>query len=155
MKIELRKLSTNQKLSEETNCFSADVYVDGVKAAEHSNYGHGGPDMVRVIDKEKYAEFEAWCKAQPPIPIGLGTDRTIEMNAELYVGELVEKMIQSKRLKRTCKGKTLFRVEGDKADMWRIVKEEFTPDVRKRIVTLCETKHPNKKVEFLNDLIVA
>jgi uncharacterized protein YcbK (DUF882 family) len=39
IKIELKKISVNQRLSEETNCYSADLYVDGVKWGEVCNRG--------------------------------------------------------------------------------------------------------------------
>ena len=42
MKIELKKVSFNERMSEETNCFVADVYVDGVKCAYAKNDGRGG-----------------------------------------------------------------------------------------------------------------
>jgi hypothetical protein len=44
MKIELRKISFNERMSEETNCYAADLYVDGKKVGEVGNDGHGGCD---------------------------------------------------------------------------------------------------------------
>lgn len=154
MKIELRKLTTNQKLSEETLCFSATLYIDGVKTADYANRGHGGGDEVHVFNKEKHAAFVAHCKSLPPIPSCVKGGDDLEMDEELFIAELIEKMQQSKRLKRVCKGKTLVRVDGDKQDSWRIFAEEFTPAVREKITHAFGVKFPGKAIEFLNDHII-
>ena len=46
MKIDLKNLKFAEFASQETNCFSATVYIDGVKATTISNDGHGGPNRV-------------------------------------------------------------------------------------------------------------
>jgi hypothetical protein len=42
MKIELKKISFNERMSEETNCFVADLYINGKKVGYCKNSGHGG-----------------------------------------------------------------------------------------------------------------
>jgi hypothetical protein len=42
MKIEFRNIARYERLSRETPCFSADLYVDGVLQAHVSNSGRGG-----------------------------------------------------------------------------------------------------------------
>jgi hypothetical protein len=46
--VEIRNLRVNQRLSEETLCFSATVYVDGKKVGEAKNHGHGGNTDVLI-----------------------------------------------------------------------------------------------------------
>ena len=41
MKIELRRFTTNARLSQETTAFAADVWVDGKKVGYAENDGHG------------------------------------------------------------------------------------------------------------------
>lgn len=48
MKVEIKNLKVNQRLSEETLCFSCDLYVDGKRVGEASNHGTGGPTDVHV-----------------------------------------------------------------------------------------------------------
>ncbi len=47
MKIEFRNIEHYPRLSEETPCFAADLYVDGVLEAHVSNRGHGGSNDYR------------------------------------------------------------------------------------------------------------
>ena len=70
MKIELKKISFNERMSQETNCFVADLYINGKKVGEASNEGHGGctnygsdtPEGRKLIK-----EAEAYCKALPKV----------------------------------------------------------------------------------------
>ena len=42
MKIELKKISFSERMSDETNCFIADLYINGKKVGECNNDGRGG-----------------------------------------------------------------------------------------------------------------
>lgn len=44
MKIEIKNISYSERMSEETSCFSADLWVDGKKIGVISNRGTGGCD---------------------------------------------------------------------------------------------------------------
>lgn len=44
MHIELRKLRVVAALSEETACYTAEIWIDGVRSFAASNRGHGGAD---------------------------------------------------------------------------------------------------------------
>ena len=68
MNIELKKISFNERMSEETNCFIADLYINGKRVGECNNDGRGGctnygsntPEGRKLI-----AEAEKYCKALP------------------------------------------------------------------------------------------
>ena len=47
MNITLKKVKVHDGLSEETICFTADVYVDGILKAHASNRGHGGCNDIQ------------------------------------------------------------------------------------------------------------
>jgi hypothetical protein len=64
MEITLKNISHNERLSEETNCFSATIYIDGKKAGEASNHGHGGPTMLHPRELEQ--KIDAYAKTLPP-----------------------------------------------------------------------------------------
>ena len=56
MDITLKKVKLVESLSEETACFSADVYVDGKLVAPVSNRGQGGPNEVRPAEGLTYSD---------------------------------------------------------------------------------------------------
>lgn len=61
MKIELKKIQHSEFQSEETNCFKADLYVDGKPFAIVSNDGIGGCDMHYRHEKYPHDHSE-WHK---------------------------------------------------------------------------------------------
>lgn len=60
--IELKNIHHNERLSDETNCYSADLWFKGKKIGQVRNYGHGGEDVF-LGDGAAYAEADAWVKA--------------------------------------------------------------------------------------------
>lgn len=103
MKIELRNIRINARLSEETNCFSATLYVDGKKVGECLNRGHGGETEVHV-PRALHDKLTAWAEANMPDGIRYGyTDNiTPSMRGKLvdgfaqYVDLLVDQEIARK-----------------------------------------------------------
>ena len=70
MKIELKKISFNERMSQETSCFVADLYINGKKVGEASNEGHGGCTNYGSSTKEAnavIAEAEKYFKGLPNI----------------------------------------------------------------------------------------
>ena len=49
VRVELKRLQIMARMSEETTCFAADVWVDGKKVAYAKNDGQGGATMVQWI----------------------------------------------------------------------------------------------------------
>lgn len=73
MKIELKKIEFSERMSEETNCFVADLYINGKKAGYVKNDGHGGCTDYYGIEKRHsdiIAKAEAYCKTLPDIDYG-------------------------------------------------------------------------------------
>jgi len=57
--VELKNVKHNERLSEETHCFSAAVYLDGVRVCEVGNRGHGGEDEFHAFaPKGGYSDVE-------------------------------------------------------------------------------------------------
>jgi hypothetical protein len=113
MNIELRNISINQRLSEETNCYTATLYLDGKAIAEVGNRGCGGPDEVHHRNgcADALAKVEAYCKSLPPIPSEYFADG-LPMNLELWCGLRVDESLYLKDLRRLVKTKILFKEEG-------------------------------------------
>jgi hypothetical protein len=97
MKIELRRFTTNARLSQETTAFTADVWVDGKKVGYAENAGHGGNTHVR-LDPSVRAAVETHGKALLPAEYAAFTS-----GAEWIVDQLVEAMLQDKADKAFAK----------------------------------------------------
>lgn len=98
--------------SEETNCYTATLYVDGVKWGEVGNDGHGGPDWVHLAKPRSYADLEALnariAASYPPIDLKLDDGRTIPADLETVCGDLVDAHLATKALTSLMRNKALF-----------------------------------------------
>jgi hypothetical protein len=100
MKIELKNIRFSEALSEETNAFTADLYVNGKKAGYCKNTGQGGCTDYYGIEKHSsdiIKEAEAYCKAQPDIDFGTFT---IKNNLEHTIDQLFEDWLKAKETKK-------------------------------------------------------
>lgn len=96
MKIELKRISFYERMSEETNCFAADLYINGKKVGYVKNDGQGGCTNYYGCTKEDnqiIREAEAYCKTLPNIKYH-GYDLT--QNLELVIDMLFEEHITAK-----------------------------------------------------------
>ncbi len=101
MKIELKRLSVYARMSEETIAFSADLWVDGVKAGTAENNGKGGSNMLRVPRSIEKA-IEDYCKTLPPLKWSQGD---LPMDGDLFITCLVER----EELRKKLVGRALFK----------------------------------------------
>jgi hypothetical protein len=62
MQIELKSLKVNQRESQETLAFSANLYINGKKAATVGNHGTGGCNHYDFPDRATRHAFEAYAK---------------------------------------------------------------------------------------------
>ena len=96
MKIEIKKISFNERMSEETNCFIADLYINGKNVGECKNEGHGGSTWCRGNSKEAnvlIAEAEAYCKTLPKVKCG---NIEWEQTLDGYIDQLLEDHLKAK-----------------------------------------------------------
>ena len=61
----LKNVSVNQRMSEETTCFSADVYRDGVKVLAVTNRGCGGAHGYCEYVKGALDDADAYARTRP------------------------------------------------------------------------------------------
>lgn len=97
MKIELKRFTSNARLSQETTAFAADVWVDGKKAGHAENDGHGGATLVR-LDPTVHAAVEAHGMTLVPAKY-----KSFVGGAEWIVDQLVEAELQRKSDKAFAK----------------------------------------------------
>ena len=105
MNVELKKISFNERMSEETNCFVADLYINGKKVGYVKNDGRGGCTDYRGYTKEDnvlIAEAEAHFKTLPKV-------KSEEFNFEYQptletaIDEEFEKYLKAREEKRMLK----------------------------------------------------
>lgn len=90
MNIELKRFTTNARLSQETTAFAADVWVDGKKAGHAQNDGHGGCTMVH-LDPSVRDKVETQGKMLVPTEY-----KGFVSGAEWLVDQLVDAELQKK-----------------------------------------------------------
>jgi hypothetical protein len=104
MKIELKKIQFSERMSEETNCFVADLYINGRKVGYCKNDGRGGCTDYRgntKEDNEIIREAEEYFKSLPKVkPAGYDfllqptLENAIDEQFELYLKVKEEKKMQ-------------------------------------------------------------
>lgn len=97
MIIELKRFTTNARLSQETTAFAADIWVDGKKAGSARNDGRGGNTLVH-LDPSIRAAVETHGKALVPTEY-----KNFTSGAEWIVDQLVEAELQKKSDKAFAK----------------------------------------------------
>lgn len=109
MKIELKGIKHYPSMSEETNCYEASLYVDGVKIGTVSNRGTGGCDDF-YGDRAAFATADEWCKTNlPPYTLDVGGEsHSGPTDLEMHCANLLEEHIITKDLKAAMKNSALF-----------------------------------------------
>lgn len=107
MKIEVKKIKHARSLSEETNAFTAQLYVDGEHIADCKNSGKGGMTDVyskysenktkREYYRQMVQKTEAFCKTLPKYKGNL------TMSLDFYIDLEIEKDLNKKETERILK----------------------------------------------------
>ncbi|SHL79318.1 hypothetical protein [Chryseobacterium polytrichastri] len=104
MKIELKSIHFSEQLSEETNAFSANVYIEGIKAGTASNRGRGGATTYQAADergRKLISDAEVYCHSLPPEKFSEGgSDHELKMDLGQYIDDLLDKYLQEKELQK-------------------------------------------------------
>lgn len=122
MKIVLKNVKYNATLSEETNNFSATIYVDGVKAGVAMNRGHGAPNIYHWDNLDLGKKLEAFAAEQVK-------DFKFEQ-LDIFLDRELGKFLVRKKLKSLVKKDVVFRFKGDPKGEWRLFKGEYNTITR-------------------------
>lgn len=119
MKIELKNIKHSQFASEETNCFEATIYIDGVKACRVRNTGQGGPNDFedREVEKRLNEYGKTLPKKTSNIDVGDARMHALheyDQDAETIVGDLLTDYLMRRDMKKALNKKVLFTVAGKK-----------------------------------------
>ena len=117
MKLELKSLKVHKDMSEETNCFSATLFCDGIKTAHVRNDGRGGCNMYDEFDRKKFKEFSDFCEKQP-------LEFKFEMEDQV-IENLMNEQEEAKWIARQKKkGYTVYSLKGEKPGSFYVYKAQ-------------------------------
>lgn len=139
MKIELKSIKYAAFASEETNCYSAALYVNGKKVGTVGNEGRGGADTFHG-DHTAFQRADEWCKANLPKWAGYGGSMH-DTDLEIHCADLLAAHLASRDLKRILKSKIIFIKPAD-GQLYEI-KHEGMPD---HAATEILKRHPRATV---------
>lgn len=144
MILSVKNIDHNERLSEETMCYAADITVDGRTVGTAENRGHGGMTMIHPVqpfdeNRPIIKELEKRVDAMPPKETEWG-----EFGRRLhnFVDSLVSDAVDYKKYSAHFGKKTYFIA----AYTLYALDTPLTEAVRKQV----EEEHG--EVEFLNDL---
>ncbi len=104
MKLELKNIKFYESMSEETNCFQADLFINGKKIADVRNQGQGGPTDYQVLDfknQQILRDAEAFCLTLPKEKISDTFD--FQPTLESKIDDLLEAWLKVKADKKFVK----------------------------------------------------
>ncbi len=113
VRIELKKIQHNARMSEETHCYSADLYVDGVLWGQVSNRGTGGCDDFHPAKGRNYGDLMDLDKRiaaeHPPVDI---SDIGLPGQTMDALADLVNEFLTARIMKRMLAGNLTFFKDG-------------------------------------------
>ena len=100
MKLSLRKLKYYTELSEETQCYTAELFLDGKKVATVRNDGRGGSTDVYYTEgwqSESTQKLEEYAKNNPVV-YNLNGHVCKSKGVDVIVDEMFEKWMEKNEL---------------------------------------------------------
>jgi len=119
--LEVKKISHYERGSEETPCYNATVYINGKKAIEVGNDGHGGMDKQSQYDGFEHGivqQANKWCinkfgkKSFTYQSDDEEKECTYDIDLEQYCHDELYKWLDTKHLKNDLKKQYLFVEDG-------------------------------------------
>jgi len=105
--------------------FNATLLLNGKAVAEATDSGDGGMVWFRWSNQEAKERFG--------LLAGSFTwtlqDRTGTYDIGMLVSAMVDDYLNEKRLKRLCQTKTLYKLDGDAEEEWRVIKVKYNDEV--------------------------
>jgi len=141
----LKAIKHNERLSEETNCYSANLYFKGKLIAEVSNRGHGGCDEFHQRGELSFKEVaeivaETFPKLENHYVDKADPERFYACTLEIVCGDLVNQYLRDKQIKSITRGKVAFILEDGECYTVKHCGDEAAA------IKHVKTKHPKAKI---------
>jgi len=156
-KLEVKNISHYARGSEETPCYNATVYINGKKAVEVSNDGHGGSDRQHTYPESGFRlqDIDKWCVekfGQETWEHG-GQTYSTDLDLEHYCHQELYNWLDTKLLKKELKSKYLC-IEKEKDEEFIVSFKRNSTDKRHddEFVRHLERKYPHMADKCLNFL---
>ena len=150
MDITLKNVKIYSGLSQETVAFSASLHVNGKRAGETKNAGHGGANDIEVFTKDGRWDRDLMQKMEDEAKSHTWSyeGETHPHSLDSYIGELVDDEIEKRDLKRKCRTQTLFRIPDETygAGEYHVMKRKYDDNVKAYLL-----KSYGDKVDVLNE----
>lgn len=134
MNIELRNVKFISSMSEETNCFTASVYIDGKREGEVGNDGRGGCHRYHPHTLE--STLEAHAKTLPPEPNPYHPGQFMPITADDLINTAFEQHLNKKEFERLTKNRTCIRIPGQAyhTGQWATISRPYTPELKAQVL---------------------
>jgi hypothetical protein len=156
-KVELKNVKIAGNLSEETIAFTGALYINGKKAADVKNAGHGGDNATWFKDRDLGMAFEAWAAALPPMPvtdddIAMGLTQPLPMSADLWISLEVGRIDDERFWRRKCtKGVLIILTKHATGEYGEYKNTPYTPSIAAKL----RERHGEELVEIINERFTA
>lgn len=140
MKVELRNFEFYPRLSEETNAFNADLWIDGKKVGTAENDGKGGMNRLYFQDRKAEEAFNAFCQSQPDEQTEYGP---LPVNADYYISRLVDQKIQQDQIREWNRASVVFRLPYDKQGTYHTIPHK---GARQIVVNAIKARYPEAEI---------
>ena len=146
MKLEVKNLKYFASGSEETNCFTAVLYQDGIRTLSVTNQGQGGSNNYQLLTvknttydqmRQKVDQINEYLKANyPPFPPCFEGDKEMAYDIEAFIDQEIERLIMERSAKRFIKkGDTCFQTPTDKIKgNYKIYNGKWNPLYKDQII---------------------
>lgn len=158
MKIELKKIEYNERMSEETLCFVADLYINGKKVGYCKNDGRGGCTDYNGHTKEDnqiIADAENYCKTLPKAKVD-GYDFEYQPTLESMIDDQFTLWLKKREEKKMQKlMETAILIGKPNAGIYSYFKQkrklyEFPVNQLQEFINKIKTKHCTDGKVILN-----
>ena len=126
MKLELKKIEHHKGNSQETHCYTANLYYNGLHIATVGNAGHGGCDDLHWTPQSTTPSRETMLRCiseemrEPSAPefADLYADASPETLLEFWCSDQVNQWLDRRELKRMMSKRVVY-TRNDKPGLWQ------------------------------------
>ncbi|MGP1715760.1 MAG: hypothetical protein ACTS9Y_01150 [Methylophilus sp.] len=107
--VQLKKIEHSERMSEETNCFVAAIYLDGKKIGDAEDDGHGG--CMKIYPQSCVKQLNEIGAAMGKEIVDWSPE-PLDIDGEDIIGKLLDEWLLMKDYKKLLRGKKVTFVDG-------------------------------------------